>query len=508
MLDKFGFYDKKRVRYFTKIFLLSFFVCFLLLALLDYETVFSQVELDVYFSKATCAIAFIIIMLKSIKPFNWHSLIATIILFVFYCFYITPFREATSILTAARYGVLTQWIVLLIIIDMLLYKKMSFKQYRQVPLALYLSMAFFICYYRLGRKELLILVLPMLFFYSIRLNKERWYQFLLSIYYGCFGSFCVTILKSLKMVSISGEDRWFGYFPTLATFGFFLSCCFSLSLWGFWYVFQKKKTWATPLFFFNSIWMVAILYFGLVAVGTRTFYLVILGELVILICLFWKKIPRIVKAGALLFLVVCVGVFAVSVVYLKSCSEEELEQMIMVMINRYGENGITYTLRSYLRIFMPSYLISNEFSGFWALVDSFTGIRLTIAKAFLNEVSFLPNGIEGVYIGEYFPGHAHNTYIQMAYQFGIPTAILYIGFFVYGFIDRIRAYKKNHEAYNLLLVLWLAMMLTTWITETVIICSVTTIMGLIIMYPFIVNIDDEPEDVKVASEATEEIQNV
>lgn len=154
--------------------------------------------------------------------------------------------------------------------------------------------------------------------------------------------------------------------------------------------------------------------------------------------------------------------------------------------------AVVFVVLFFLAPFYDTVKESNPyFTGFAAMLDVFSAKRLTIAKFFLDAVSFTPNGIEGFYIDSYYAGHAHNTYIQMAYQFGIPTAVFYISFFFYGFIDRFRAYKKNHEAYNLLPVLLLAMMLTTWITETVIICSSMTIMGLITMYPFVAKLDDE-----------------
>lgn len=479
-------WNEKTIRI-GKILLYSFIVLFTIKALVQYETVYTQAEMDVYFWSACCGIAALVFLCKKVNPINWQSGLATVVLVLCCIWYALPFQKSPSILATIRWNGLTLWLISMIVIDMALHRNyVRFEEYRIWPLILYVTAAFLVQYNRMGRKEMIILTVPFLFFFTIQFTKEEWKDFLIAFCIGWGLAFVWVIWNSLVENPELKGDRWYGMFPTLATFGFFLNC---VMLIGIFVIACSRHKIKNPAVWVSLGGLIATFWVWTYT-GTRTTLFMLAVVLVVLFLCKRKLSWKTYVAFAILLTIVIVCCVA-GYNYISSFSEEELRSYMSEYIELHGNGTMSYLLAHILTPFYDTVKESNPyFTGFAAMLDAFSARRLTIAKAFLEAVSFTPNGLEGVYIDEYYPGHAHNTYIQMAYQFGIPTAVFYISFFFYGFIDRFRAYKKNHEAYNLLPVLWLAMMLTTWITETVIICSAMTIMGLITMYPFVVKLDD------------------
>lgn len=470
--------------------IMSILIAIAVITLARYETVYTQTELDFHFSRAMLAITLLIFLCKKVSIFNKESAIVSGCIFIAAIFFIYPIREATTIAEAYFNFCITQWLVLLIFVDMI--KNRNFVPVSGInkkPFLLYCTMTAFVLYNRMGRKEMLVLAFPLLLFFTIRFTKEEWEDFLRAFFVGWLLGFYYIIVKSLEYNPPSLNDRWFGLFPTLATFGFFIGCSFVVSISGF-YLFKCSGRKRYFFYFINCLWLLSIVFF-LALAGTRTTLLGAVGVFIIGCICSPRKVSK--KTRNVLLSIGIVILFMLFLVggTLSQASDQTLREWMTLIESKWGNNMITYTVLHILSAFMSIQANPNPyFSGIWAMLDVFAAQRLTVAKFFWEATSFSPNGITGVYIGEWFPGHAHNTYLQMLYQFGIPTGVLVISFFVYGLIDRVRCYKQTMAKHNLLPIFWMAMMLTTWLTETVIICSAMTVMGIMLLYPYLVNIDE------------------
>lgn len=79
-------------------------------------------------------------------------------------------------------------------------------------------------------------------------------------------------------------------------------------------------------------------------------------------------------------------------------------------------------------------------------LNSISTGRLTIYKAYLSQLSFNGHSNIGmeVYKGKYVV-HAHNSYLQIAYTYGIIAGILFITFSIFSCINSIKYYLNNKE---------------------------------------------------------------
>ena len=79
-------------------------------------------------------------------------------------------------------------------------------------------------------------------------------------------------------------------------------------------------------------------------------------------------------------------------------------------------------------------------------MDVLANGRITIFKSYFEQMNMTGHDTMGVMLpnGE-IAIHAHNTYIQMAHDHGIPTAIVFIVYLITAIVCGIRYYKKNRE---------------------------------------------------------------
>ncbi len=95
----------------------------------------------------------------------------------------------------------------------------------------------------------------------------------------------------------------------------------------------------------------------------------------------------------------------------------------------------------------------NEYVDSSNILDVLSNGRITIFNSYLKVLNMtghdemgaeLPNGEIAV--------HAHNTYIQVAYDHGIPVGILFAAFIMCGLVAGVVYYKKNHKEEPLALI--------------------------------------------------------
>ncbi len=97
--------------------------------------------------------------------------------------------------------------------------------------------------------------------------------------------------------------------------------------------------------------------------------------------------------------------------------------------------------------------VVNEYVDTSNVLDVLSNGRITIFRSYLKVLNMtghdemgaeLPNGEIAV--------HAHNTYIQVAYDHGIPVGILFAAFILCGLVAGVVYYKKNHKEEPLALI--------------------------------------------------------
>lgn len=108
------------------------------------------------------------------------------------------------------------------------------------------------------------------------------------------------------------------------------------------------------------------------------------------------------------------------------------------------------------------HILSEEMGGYvdtTSRLDMLSNGRITIFKSYARELNLtghdemgalLPNGEIAV--------HAHNTYMQVAYDNGIPVGILFIIVIVTAAVLGVSIYKKNHSSNPILLLIFAVVM--------------------------------------------------
>ena len=121
-----------------------------------------------------------------------------------------------------------------------------------------------------------------------------------------------------------------------------------------------------------------------------------------------------------------------------------------------GRSGENLLLASAFPVRAEFMMLAEEMGDYVDLsnpLDVISNGRLTIFRSYLQQLNMwgheemgaeLPNGEIAI--------HAHNTYLQVAYDRGIPVGILFMIVLVTGLVSGIRYYKDNRDTQELSLI--------------------------------------------------------
>ena len=440
-----------------------FFYCIKFLT--DYDNVYYQTWKNAAAAKAILAFTAIVFIIRKVKLLNWQSLVATLLFGAIAFERMHFWADAEDILNAIKPQLAAEWLYLMIIIDMLLFKNVNnlFKSVNYLAI-LYVLMAIGMIWRRHDRMDPIVLIFPMLLFALVKMNEEKKDWFVRRFIDGWFISYIYILIKSFTSNPYDGY-RYYGCFINIGQFGIFMVCCFVLSISA---IFYCKKTYGRKsiLYIFSCVWLVSVCYM-LYIIDTRT---ILVGVLTCCIYAFlyarndmsrksirnrYKKLLMIIFAFVILFIVLIKVSSNIPNEWFKNNSSGFFSPLthFLSYFNALGNMTIEGS---------PSQLLFEK-------IDKFTSKRLSIAKAYSEFFNFDGNGTLGVYVEkyEYWAYAAHNTYLQFLVEYGYLSLVELLILIVMTISKQVKVYLSSENNYfNLLPILWFGAMIGVWLGES------------------------------------------
>lgn len=455
---------------------------------------------DIQYAKAFFMLAAFMFVVQRVRLINWQSLVVSCIYWPFGYMY----RESRAvygpdIFNRDKVVVFVVWLFLLIVVDMIVYKKYTpLEKFNKGSLGFFALMAFFLVFFRNGRNHPIILLMAFIF-YLIPMNLEKWKQVVNWLCYGHFVAFVIMIRRSL--VNNPEVDpnmgRWYGDFLNIGDFGLFLGAVIATVLYQL-YRTKKEKGRKNVEYIF---WMVAlaVTVWAVLRVSTITCLIGIL-----FICLMGFVVVR--KNAAVLnslfrFVLVTVGLVIIGIVgflALKGLSNMDLEYW-----NRQMLEG-NVIIKPFANLVARAHYMFDEtrtFSNSTAFepgtiinyLDLFTSGRLSIIKVFSEKYNIVGNPSIGMQVGWYFAYNTHNTYAQTIYDYGYVGGGLYLAFLVYCTVASAVKFIKEKQIFTVFGCVWMAMLLGVMNGESAFMYFPIIVMTFLVIYPIMVKVEKVEE---------------
>jgi len=457
-------FTSSRLWYYIENILVIGLLFYCIKSLTDYDNVYYQTWKNEAAAKAILAFTAIVFIIRKVRLINWQSLVATLLFGVVALERMHFWADAEDILNAVKPQLVAEWLSLMIIIDIILYKNVNnlFKG-ANILAILYIAMAIGMIWRRHDRMEPIVLIFPMVLFALIKLDAERKQWFVCRFIDAWFITFIYVMVKSFIERPYEGQ-RYYGCFVNIGQFGIFMVCCFTIALFSICYAKEKYSRLSFP-YFISWIWLIIASYM-LYIIDTRT---ILAGVLLCLAGLFMfvrkdttKK--ALIKRSVLIILVLF-GIIAFSALAVNICANVSDEWLEAHSIGVW--TPITASIKRFRWV---AYMLQYHPSGnrIFDLFDSLSSSRLTIWKRYTEyfnydgnpSISFeLPNG--------YWVYTAHNTYIQFLVEYGFISFINLLLIILITLKNCIRDYLLNEKQIILFLpAFWYFSMLGVWLGES------------------------------------------
>lgn len=466
--------------------------------LTDYDNVLYQTLKDQALNKAMMAFMVILLIIRKVRLWNIESLVGSVLTVIGGHFYLKEVELSPSVLVSRRYVVVVCWLLLMMIIDAVKYKKYETLKYcNPVGLTLFFVTTLTMLTLRNGSKDPLLMLIVFGMLFTTSLSKREWQELLICL---CNGWFIVSVLligKSLLENYPYETERFYGCFINIGPFGIFLLCSMMISLYGMYYL-KRNKGWKHPMCWINMIWFVLI-----TVVMLMTYTVTMLCGLgFVILALFFFARKNLSRKRLLLRLTALAGIVATVLVALLIAGQN-VEYMAAYWHEKYLENqhnSFVYFMYRFYRSFVTDVDYNSMqamglagYDGLLGVLNNFSSGRLYIWQQFISCFSFEGNPSYGIQVGEYLAYNAHCEYVQTLYRFGYLGGGLNIALYLYGMVGSVRRYLKTKEQTSFLAVLWLAGMFGAWLGECVNVSYPITFTGLFLMYPLMQNIDNLSE---------------
>ncbi len=434
-------------------------------SLTDYDNVYYQTWKNEAAAKAILAFTAIVFIIRKVKLLNWQSLVATLLFGAVVFERMHYWADAEDILAVIKPQMATEWLTLMIIIDMILYKNVNnlFKGVNYL-LILYVLMTFGMIWRRHDRMDPIVLVFPMFLFALVKMDEEKTEWFMRRFIDAWFISFIYVVVRSFKERPYEGF-RYYGYFLNIGPFGIFMICCLTVAIFAFIYTKNKYKIWNISCSF-CLVWILSIIYM-LWIIDTRTILVGVFFCLSTLFLFVRKKTTTRILLFRFMVLGFIVAIIVVGCIFLiKICmnvSDEWLSQNFAGNLSPIVHYIIKFKAMGKTDASLP--LKQQLFS----IVDIFSSGRLSIIKeysAFFNFDGNGPIGLEIENFNNYWAYDAHNTYVQFLVEYGYMSLFELLTIIILSVISIAKAWLLNKKAiYRLLPLLWISSMLGVWIGE-------------------------------------------
>ena len=462
--SKINNFTSTKVWYFIENIIIIGLLFYCIYSLIGVDNVYYQIWKNEQSAKAILAFTAVVFIIRKVKLFNWQSLVGTLLLFVVFIERKHFWIESPDIWAVVKPQMFAEWLSLMIVIDMCLYKNVNnlFKSVNYLAI-LYVLMTVGMIYRRNTRLDPLILIFPFFLFALVKMDVERKRWFTCRFIDAWFISFVYVVVKSFVERPYEGE-RYYGCFLNIGQFGIFMVCCFAVSISALYYcleVFGKKNL----LVYISCMWIIFNL-FMLYIIDTRTIMVGVLFCLAFVFLFARKDTTRkkIIKRWVLIaiFIIVLIGTGALLITVSQSISEEWFVANFSGPLSPIATN--LYRLRKLAEI---DQTISDK-NPLFRIIDSLSSGRLTIAQRYAEYFNFEGNTSIGFELEEhgYWVYTAHNTYIQFLVEYGyVSFAELMI--FVFASITvSVKDYlHSGKQPFKLMPILWLASMIGVWLGE-------------------------------------------
>ncbi len=456
-------FDNKVWMYAENLLFTALFVM-MIKGLTDYDTALYQTQKYKQADIFVLGFAAILFLLRKVRLINWQSLLATLIYIPIAVSQLKIWTESPDILGILKFEVVAEWVVLMIIVDMLLYRNINGIVKENISIfILYALMATAMLFHRNGRNDPLYLVLPLGLFMMIKVSSEVWEKIFKCLLNGAFVFFVYTVIKSFIEVPYE-HVRYYGYFLNIGAFGMFLSCIFVFALVGILY--SKEKYGRKSFFYIAScVWMFMDIVM-LWLVSTMTAFAGVGLALSMMFVIGRKDTSKKAILRRILILI-CLIVIPIIVYF--------------VIVNIYMRHGVWWAYKKARKagILSPYYAFvyrilrtaknvdTSSLKRFiFTMLDNLSSNRLTIIKAYSEYFNFNGNAPMYLQVGDYYAMSAHNNYAQVIVDYGYSSACIYFVLVGTSLVTAVKRYfKRGKKILDLSIVLWIVMTLGVWLGE-------------------------------------------
>lgn len=449
-------------------------------------------------AKALFMLTLFFFIIQRVRLINWQSLVVSLLYWPIGYTYKMAMAESPDLYNRDKVVAWIIWLVLLILVDMVVYKKVNpLNKFNNVALFIYSGMTIFMIFFRNGRNYPIVLVLALLF-YLIPINKEKWKKVINYFCYSWLLAFFIIFYRSMtNHPELNPNGRWYGDFLNIGDFGLFMGCVIAVI---FYKLYQTKKEAGIKSIPFICYFLLLLpIMWTILRVNTITMFIGI-G------CIFFMSLIisgqennlknavfRLISLS-LALIILCILGF----ILLKLLSNTDYDYWIDVLKNgnpflKPVANIIkrAHYMFAETRTFADSGLF--EPTSIVNYIDLFTSGRLSIIKMFSEHFNYAGNISAGIQVGEYFAFNAHNTYAQVIYEYGYIGGGFFILWLGYSTVASAVQYIREKKPHNILLCMWMAMTLGVLLGEMVNLYIPIMLMTLVLTYPVMINMDDRQE---------------
>lgn len=471
-----------------------------LVLLCNAQNAIYQTHKDIWYAKAFFMLAAFMFVIQRVRLFNWQSLLVSALYWPFGYMYREARGFAPDLFNRDRVVVWVVWLLLLIVVDMVVYRKHTpLEKFNKGALAIFAVMTAFMIFYRNGRNYPIILVIAFVF-YLIPVCAEKWKKLTNQFCYAWLIAFIVMLCRSLinnpEVNDYNG--RWYGDFLNIGDFGLFMGCVMAVVLYKL-YQIKKEKGRGNIEY---VLWIVALLaaVWTTFRVSTVTAFIGIAliflaGFVVIRKEITVKK--AVIGTASVTLAVLAIGVAGFFTLKALANTDADYWNKVLVEGNALVKPLADIIDRAHYmfnepRTFADSGIFAPE--SFVNYVDLFVSGRLSIIKVFSESFNFTGNPSIGMQVGTYFAYNTHNTYSQLIFDYGYIGGGLFILWLLYCTVKSAGQYIKQKKNVQVLTILWMAMTLGVLLGESANLYFPVMVNTFIITYPIVVKVENKADE--------------
>ncbi len=457
-----------------------------------------QTLMDIAYAKAIFLLAVFFFITQRVRLINWQSIVVSLLYSPLGYMY-REGRElkefAPDLYNRDRVVSWIAWIVLMVIVDMIVYKKYTkLTGFSKVGLALFAAAGIFMVFFRNGRNYPIMFLLAFVF-YLIPMTEDKWKRMTNQFCYGWIGAFFIILYRSLinNPLANAWNGRWYGDFTNIGDFGQFLACVTAVCLYKLYQTKRDKRRFSVEYIF----WAVCMLPLGwaVLRVCTVTMFIGIIMIFLLGFVVIRKKNNAKLVGIRLGCIVVCGAVLMIGGFwFLKGLAEKGMAYWLDVL-----QNGSLFMKPIANLGCRADYMFNHnnvvagaqlfEPGSFIAYLDSFTSGRLSLIKTFSEYFNFTGNPSMVLFVGTYGAWVTHNTYSQLIFEYGYIAGGLFIAWLLYCMGAAVKRYVKKRTNVAVLTCIWLVMVLGILLGENAHLYFPSMMMTFIMVRPILVKED-------------------